>query len=111
MHIPTEHFEKVPIYMLSPTPSPPAEEDKRWPERSENEPKSMPIKQMEVSSKKKSRLMKVLTLNRDKDIVLVDSSNKKMGPLVRVCRDCKILVRHLIDIGKTNFTSTKVIET
>jgi hypothetical protein len=110
MHIPTEHFEKVPIYMLSPTPSPPAEgEDKKWPERSENETK--PIKQMEVSSKKRSRLMKVLTLNREKDIVLVDSSNKKMGPLVKVCRDCKILVRHLIDIGKTNFTSSKVIET
>ena len=25
------------------------------------------------------------------------------GPLVKVCRDCKILVRHLIDIGHTNF--------
>jgi len=114
MHIPAEHFEKVPIYMLSPTPSPPADgEDKKWPQNqqsvqevSENESKSLPP-QMDVSSKKRSRLMRVLTLNRERDLVLVDSCNKKLGPLVRVCRDCKILVRHLIDIGHTNFNSAK----
>lgn len=78
MHIPCETFEKVPIYMLSPSPSPPEE-------RAFNE--SVP------QMKKKSSLMRLMT----RDSVLVDSGLK--GPLVRVCRDCKILVRHLVDMG------------
>jgi len=119
MHIPTEHFEKVPIYMLSPTPSPPADYDDKtkWLSQTttttsthsnEDETSTKSLPQMDVSLKKKSRLMRVFT--RDKDLVLYDSCNSKTtGPLVRVCRDCKILVRHLIDIGHTNFDSNKCV--
>lgn len=89
MHIPCENFEKVPIYMLSPTPSPPDHPlpPSEWP--------IDPKPQMNVS-KKKWRLM-------SKDSVVVDSGCRKSGPLVRVCRDCKILVRHLI--GNSSFTN------
>ncbi|XP_054153742.1 protein spire-like [Oppia nitens] len=94
MHIPVSQFEKVPIYMLSPTPSPPSETNsKHFPQNDRNDRKP----QMDRKPESKSRLYRALT--RESDAVVVDSGDRKSGPLVRVCRDCKRLVRHLVDAG------------
>ncbi|CAG2110267.1 unnamed protein product [Medioppia subpectinata] len=87
MHIPFANFDKVPIYMLSPTPSPP-EPRKPFPE---------PRPQTTASAAKRWRSL------RSGDAVLVDAADRKSGPLARVCRDCKRLVRHLIDAGAQNW--------
>ena len=88
MHIPSETFDKVPIYMLSPTPSPPDPPQLRW------ERETRP--QMDTRRSVMAKLLR-------KDVVLVDAGLKKKCPLVRVCRDCKRLVRHLIDTGSATF--------
>lgn len=90
MHIPAQTFDKVPIYMLSPTPSPPDPPDRPWPAPAPPRP------QMEA---RQSLLPRALR----KDVVLVDAGMRKTCPLVRVCRDCKRLVRHLIDTGSASF--------
>ena len=122
MHIPTEQFERVPIYMLSPTPSPPNEKRNseifNWPKfdsikssqrdtsesENEGESKSLPPK-ISISRNRMSRIVRMLTMNDEDSDSSNDTSvgNSRSGPLVKVCRDCKILVRHLIDIGHTNF--------
>lgn len=146
MHIPSEQFDHVPIYMLSPTPSPPNEKSSNdlfnWTTSksakdnkstasatsdSETESKSLPPK---ISSSKSSssggrmsRIVKMLTVYSDHEQQHASELNDHdqsddghdsdhqnsyhhVGPLVKVCRDCKILVRHLIDIGRTNFSSS-----
>lgn len=123
MHIPTEQFERVPIYMLSPTPSPPNEKSSielfNWPKmdsndihrdtsesENEGESKSLPPK-INFSRNRMSRIVRMLTSHHKSNIVNDENSKQcHAGPLVKVCRDCKILVRHLIDIGHTNFGST-----
>lgn len=144
MHIPTEQFDHVPIYMLSPTPSPPNERRindifnnselaaRKMPENNtktetmenENETKSLPTKLSTVSRGGMKRLVRMLTstlqddettkttetamINNESNENKTNESNHRNGPLVKVCRDCKILVRHLIDIGHTNFTGVKM---
>lgn len=143
MHIPTEQFERVPIYMLSPTPSPPNEKNPteifNWNKsdhsgaqntsesENEGESKSLPPK-INFSRTRMSRIVRMLTLhhethgNNDSNESLDNSTSNQQtqqqshgsgnsgGPLVKVCRDCKILVRHLVDIGHTNFGSHSTIE-
>lgn len=131
MHIPTEQFERVPIYMLSPTPSPPNEKssaelqfgwsnkpDSTFPQKdtseseNEDESKSLPSK-INDSQSRMSHIVRMLTAhhgnkqnvaNARTDSKSSSSTNgTTAGHLVKVCRDCKILVRHLIDIGHANF--------
>ena len=161
MHIPAEQFDRVPIYMLSPTPSPPNEKSSnepfQWPsttvnhdQKSDNgsdgeaESKSLPPK-INVSGSRMSRLVKMLTLHHSENAAaaacasesdnsttsseqntLPDGDSTGNGhanhypshhrphlrgaPLVKVCRDCKILVRHLIDNGRANFNIRSRVE-
>ena len=97
MHIPCETFDKVPIYMLSPTPSPPLE-SRDWISESLTTTTtgvSATQRQMEPKGNKLRQLI-------SRDSIVVDAGLRKSGPLVRVCRDCKRLVRHLIDTGSVN---------
>lgn len=154
MHIPTEAFEKVPIYMLSPTPTPsppgdgddthyfptfpmnimtiPHEDSHSSHGKNDDQRSSTPSSgffSLKGSHSKKSKLMRALTLGRgdsrqpddgrgsegeepessDKSL---DSNlgslpnDRKSGPLLKLCRDCKLLVRHIIDVGYTNYDST-----
>ena len=124
MHIPKEQFDRVPIYMLSPTSSPPNgtrdfTELFNWPKpdpgdshkdtsesENEGESKSLPPK-INFSRNRMSRIVRMLTLHHESNLVSgVSSKQSHSGPLVKVCRDCKILVRHLIDMGHTNFGAT-----
>ena len=124
MHIPTDQFERVPIYMLSPTPSPPNEKSNaelfNWPKpdpsentasesENEGESKSLPPK-INFPRNRMSRIVRMLTLHHESHLVSETNSKFHSGPLVKVCRDCKILVRHLIDMGHTNFGGTASIE-
>ncbi|XP_075676617.1 protein spire homolog 1-like isoform X2 [Dermatophagoides pteronyssinus] len=146
MHIPTEQFDRVPIYMLSPTPSPPnekhvldmfkfannkdhhhhnhhgdnnREKQNEKPEEIDNnennESKSLPTK-LNSSRNRMTKLMRMLLINNNNNNRMSQQNNVDdnddndanedyhyHGPLVKVCRDCKILVRHLINIGHTNF--------
>lgn len=159
MHIPTEAFEKVPIYMLSPTPtpSPPGDGDDTHyfptfpmnimtnPHESDHDSShgknddhhqrsstpSSGFFSLKGSHSKKSKLMRALTLGRgdsklpddgrgsegeepessDKSLEsnlgsLPGTNDRKSGPLLKLCRDCKLLVRHIIDVGYTNYDST-----
>lgn len=163
MHIPTEAFEKVPIYMLSPTPtpSPPGDhvgddshyfptfpmnimthEDSRHDSShhgggNKNDDRSSTPSSgffsLRGSHSKKSKLMRALNLGKG-DTKLPDdgrgsegegepsdksldsnlgslppssgeTNDRKSGPLLKLCRDCKLLVRHIIDVGYTNYDS------
>ena len=92
MQIPCEELEKIPIYMLSPNVSPTGNKsgDNQWSDTdsdAERHSKSLPVTGSRKSgSQEKSRECE---------------SSVKSGPMVRVCRDCKTLVRHLIDSGRT----------
>lgn len=139
MHIPTEQFERVPIYMLSPTPSPPNEKTAselfNWSKvetssdagggasggdslshghshkdtsesENEGESKSLPPKITFPRNRISSRIVRMLTLHHDShpgDGQQQQPLPGHSGPLVKVCRDCKLLVRHLLDTGRTNF--------
>lgn len=140
MHIPTEQFERVPIYMLSPTPSPPNEKTAgelfNWSKvetssdagggasggdshshshkdtsesENEGESKSLPPKITFPRNRISSRIVRMLTLHHDSHLGDGQQQQQQQpspghsGPLVKVCRDCKTLVRHLIDTGRTNF--------
>ncbi|RWS23894.1 spire-like protein [Leptotrombidium deliense] len=121
MHVPTEHYAEIPIYMLSPTPtpSPPGDDDSSF--FPSFPPNLLNQEQQTVkcdSKAKKSKLLRALTLKRtdfkeeetakesdehSKD--LKSGEKRKGGPLMKLCRDCKLLVRHIIDVGYANYDS------
>ncbi|PRD36711.1 UNVERIFIED_CONTAM: spire-like protein 1 [Trichonephila clavipes] len=143
MRIPTEHFARIPVYMLSPTPSPPPEEESShsfWKfsdvfgksevkENIETTPKLSRQKttiengcskkklafrhseSIHVIANKKERNSLAPTsrqrapLQRSKTLVapeVIDTRNsssvddKMKGPLVAVCRECKVMVCNII---------------
>lgn len=123
MHIPTEQFERVPIYCLSPSPSPPNEKSNaelfNWPKldpndqchkdtasesENEGESKSLPPK-INYSRNRMSRIVRMLTLHNENQTICENSNPKNSGPLVKICRDCKVLLRHLIDVGCSSIQS------
>ena len=129
MHIPTDRFDKVPIYMLSPTPTPsPEDDDPRFlPSFALNiindhfdERKGPEATTSKKGASKRSKLFKSLTLknetgghksqpetetSEESDAEVDIKSLRKSGPVLKLCRDCKLLVRHIIDVGYTNYDS------
>ena len=136
MHVPSDCLAKVPVYMLSPTPSPPGEEDDthyfpKFPIDSLTDQLEETTKKASevLKTSKKTSLMRALTLAAKSDDersqfssmtstasdasgsnTLNESSKKSHhhdlhAPLMKLCRDCKLLVRHLIDVGHTNYDS------
>ncbi|RWS08201.1 protein spire 1-like protein, partial [Dinothrombium tinctorium] len=126
MHVPTEHYAEIPIYMLSPTPtpSPPGDEDPNFfPSFPQNILSSDEELKQQPSKSRKSKLLRALTLSRteskqNKTEVKESKSNessfkplsnlerRRNGPLMKLCRDCKLLVRHIIDVGHANYDSS-----
>ncbi|GIX80223.1 protein spire homolog 1 [Caerostris darwini] len=143
MRIPTEHFARIPVYMLSPTPSPPPEEESShsfWKfsdvfgkseakENLETTPRLSRKKTVEngypkkkltfrhsesvqVIADKKGKItpiscprQKRAPLQRSKTLVAPEVVNTKScssiddkmkGPLVAVCRECKVMVCNII---------------
>nr|XP_042908884.1 protein spire homolog 1 isoform X4 [Parasteatoda tepidariorum] len=145
MRIPTEHFARIPVYMLSPTPSPPPEEEAShsfWKfsemfgkseakENLETVTPKLPRQKTTVDSECPKRKLtfrhsesvdmiadkmgkgplptsrrKRTNLQRSKTLAPPEASNKKKssaaeddklkGPLVPVCKDCKVMVCNII---------------
>ncbi|XP_055953265.1 protein spire homolog 1-like [Argiope bruennichi] len=146
MRIPTEHFARIPVYMLSPTPSPPPEEESShsfWKfsdvfgksevkENIETTPKlsrqkttvenGYPKRKLQfrhsesvqaIATKKgrnslpptSSSKQKRPPLQRSKTLVAPEAvtskssssiDDKMKGPLVAVCRECKVMVCNII---------------
>jgi len=144
MHVPSDCLAKVPVYMLSPTPSPPGDEDDshyfpKFPHidalTDQLEAEAKKASQVIKSSSRKSNIIRALTLASKSDdersqfssltstassdasgsdVTAKPSVDKKShhhghghdgAPLMKLCRDCKLLVRHLIDVGHTNYDS------
>lgn len=145
MHVPSECLAKIPVYMLSPTPSPENEDPFFFPKfpidslADQLEETTKKASQVLKTSSKKSSIMRALTLANKSDdersqfssmtsnasqmsdasgssstvttntaTTLLSDSLKKHdphAPLMKLCRDCKLLVRHLIDVGHTNYDS------
>jgi len=144
MHVPSDCLAKVPVYMLSPTPSPPGDEDDshyfpKFPHidalTDQLEAEAKKASQVIKSSSRKSNIIRALTLSAKSDdersqfsslastassdasgsdVTAKPSVDKKShyhghghdgAPLMKLCRDCKLLVRHLIDVGHTNYDS------
>ena len=142
MHVPSDCLAKVPVYMLSPTPSPPGDDYDphffpKFPIDSiadQFEETTKKASEVLKTSSKKSSLMRALTLAGKSDeersqfssmtstasdtsgsssvtssSKVTDSSKKlhydRHAPLMKLCRDCKLLIRHLIDVGHTNYDS------
>ncbi|XP_067140574.1 protein spire homolog 1-like isoform X2 [Centruroides vittatus] len=122
MHIPTEHFSSIPVYMLSPTP-PTEDPDNFWKfsfdfirsqesQSPEEPPEDLPaptkvqhsesfhslsnIEETEDISppKKKGPLLRSKTIHHQPEDSFEENSTK--GPVENVCCDCKEMLCHII---------------
>lgn len=130
MHIPTEHFSSIPVYMLSPTP-PPEDLDKFWKfsfdfirnqdsqsseELADDPPAPKKVQYSEsfhslsnIEEKdnnslprKKAPLLRSKTIHHQPEDSVEENSTK--GPLENVCCDCKEMLCHIIAASQATKT-------